>query len=1091
MRPHRLRSPFIPSFKISKMFKMAPQLLLASWMASQFLMGPVLWAESVPITNPNFTNPVSRAKASPGVNGLHERLVRKSINTPMITTRSLIDLPRRVNEAEFRITAKNGQNLNALKFPLKILENQRQKVTQRDGTSLQLQVRKYTPPDTLQEFPITTSEQGALKSGPWINHETGALSIQAKQLTQGQIYAYQASKILQQWVYKNIQTTKNHAHPQPASETMSTRSGNALEKAILLAAMCRSLGIPARIASGVEFSELGDTGIGGFKYHTWTETFVGEWVPFDPSHDDFLVDATHIKLMDTLYDSSQSPDEVFNRLSNQMSQMNIEVLRAEADGSTEVSLTGRAVENARIKLPEIDILHRDIQNQTQELVRQFTLTPTDNILNLKPNESLFTYGTEQLLEGKINEARHTFKTLSRKRLSQAIEHYSLGEKLAGLGLFTLAQQEFNQAAQQDPSLRPHVNNWQREYFPPKLTSESIENTYIRALSMASQISKDATQFSTTERLLRDVIQKAPRFSPAYLQLGQLYFSEGYFEPAETAYAQFKQIHPEDPRGYLGAGLLAMEQAHYAQALDALNTAHEKVSLYHSPQSYRLSRDIDNWTQMAEGRLALKEHPKNESKKAVAWLDIGQALFEQGRIKEALSAYQNALVFQPNSTLAKLSILELYLSQGDRQKGHSLFEELQTAHFSTPEAQGRFHRLNGYTQMRNRSYAEAEKALKQALQINPGDVDNYLVLAQIYRRQGKTQMAIEQMQEGIQNVPTLSDKNRLSHLLANELIDSEPAEAKRLLNALLLEDPSNPENYRRLGKIALNAQDLSTARSRFFQSYLLSPDDPDNLTDLATLYYREGLIEEAMTYYQRALRVDPGHYRAATGLNELIEEYDFRIDRPTRIVQLSTDEYDYLVDFFSMSQQTRLQLKAVYGELADLLQNYSKTNAQSVKERHESIPLLQTHYDIIKSGIKKIESTTPPGRFNQYHYQSANMFQSNLEFAKLLQENVPLSLSQTNKIQFITELARRDKQFNDASKFFKKTTEEIFNMTDSMQVSAIFMEAGYDTDPNNKNRLNPHEKNMKRFMQIILSSMISDTTKPSNSKTAPQPPTRKK
>jgi transglutaminase-like putative cysteine protease len=67
-----------------------------------------------------------------------------------------------------------------------------------------------------------------------------------------------------------------------ASETAQMRAGDCSEHAVLLAAMLRAEGIPARVAIGLIYTDsfLGREGI--FGWHMWTQALIdGRWVDFD------------------------------------------------------------------------------------------------------------------------------------------------------------------------------------------------------------------------------------------------------------------------------------------------------------------------------------------------------------------------------------------------------------------------------------------------------------------------------------------------------------------------------------------------------------------------------------------------------------------------------------------------------------------------------------------------------------------------------------------------------------------------------------------------------------------------------------------
>ena len=65
---------------------------------------------------------------------------------------------------------------------------------------------------------------------------------------------------------------------------------------MLLAALCRAAGIPARVVWGCVYTPEYD---GSFGHHGWNEVYVGEagWIPIDVTmHESDYVDSGHIRL---------------------------------------------------------------------------------------------------------------------------------------------------------------------------------------------------------------------------------------------------------------------------------------------------------------------------------------------------------------------------------------------------------------------------------------------------------------------------------------------------------------------------------------------------------------------------------------------------------------------------------------------------------------------------------------------------------------------------------------------------------------------------------------------------------------------------
>ncbi len=81
-----------------------------------------------------------------------------------------------------------------------------------------------------------------------------------------------------------------------AAEVAQHREGDCTEHAVLLAALCRARGIPARVAIGLVYSPPA----GGFLYHMWNEVWIADrWVPLDATLGLGGIGAAHLKVTDT------------------------------------------------------------------------------------------------------------------------------------------------------------------------------------------------------------------------------------------------------------------------------------------------------------------------------------------------------------------------------------------------------------------------------------------------------------------------------------------------------------------------------------------------------------------------------------------------------------------------------------------------------------------------------------------------------------------------------------------------------------------------------------------------------------------------
>lgn len=132
---------------------------------------------------------------------------------------------------------------------------------------------------------------------------TKGIRQQANEISQGNDDLFVVVHDMANWVEENIEYSLNTVTAEaalPASWVFEQRQGVCDELTLLFIAMLRSVGIPARLASGISYtsSVLFDDKWGS---HAWAEVYFPDvgWVPFDITYRQFgFIDASHIKLRD-------------------------------------------------------------------------------------------------------------------------------------------------------------------------------------------------------------------------------------------------------------------------------------------------------------------------------------------------------------------------------------------------------------------------------------------------------------------------------------------------------------------------------------------------------------------------------------------------------------------------------------------------------------------------------------------------------------------------------------------------------------------------------------------------------------------------
>jgi hypothetical protein len=160
-----------------------------------------------------------------------------------------------------------------------------------------------------------------LVSTPFIQSDDPEIRSLALKILGGAKDAKTAACLLTEWVFENIEKTPLISNPN-ALEILKQRKGDCNEHAVLLAALLRSAGIPARLCTGLVY--LND----GFYFHAWNEAYVGEWISLDAAFNQAPTDATHIRLLEGDLENQM-------RLMRVIGRLKLEIIRSHSPDSSE------------------------------------------------------------------------------------------------------------------------------------------------------------------------------------------------------------------------------------------------------------------------------------------------------------------------------------------------------------------------------------------------------------------------------------------------------------------------------------------------------------------------------------------------------------------------------------------------------------------------------------------------------------------------------------------------------------------------------------------------------------------------------------
>ena len=267
---------------------------------------------------------VSKAEALREPEQAPDLMAKFFIKTPVKFER-----PQRVTEVLYRLEAPPGTLAN---LPP---EGPRQKIERRSTNSVWVRVKTVAPPAKPPTLGAASRAGGKyVRASAYVQSDDEAIIKTARAVAGDAPDQWQAARRLEQWVRENVAAKNLSIGFASARETLDSREGDCSEHAVLLAALCRALGIPSRIAVGVVYWR------GIYGYHMWTEIDAGGWHALDATLAGRYVSAARIKLLDSALETGSWGGSLVG-IAPLIGSLKIHVLEYQVDGEPIVVVGAR------------------------------------------------------------------------------------------------------------------------------------------------------------------------------------------------------------------------------------------------------------------------------------------------------------------------------------------------------------------------------------------------------------------------------------------------------------------------------------------------------------------------------------------------------------------------------------------------------------------------------------------------------------------------------------------------------------------------------------------------------------------------------
>lgn len=183
-------------------------------------------------------------------------------------------------------------------------------------------IRPDSPPPGIAPTPPTEADAGP---SSLVQSDEASIATMAREAAATETDPWRVAVRLEKHVRDNITAKNFNTAFATAAEVARSREGDCTEHAVLLVALLRARGIPARGVVGLVYIEA----LPGFGFHMWTEAWIADrWIPLDATLGLGGTGADRLKLAST---SLSGPEAfaTFLTVANVLGQLKIETLRAD------------------------------------------------------------------------------------------------------------------------------------------------------------------------------------------------------------------------------------------------------------------------------------------------------------------------------------------------------------------------------------------------------------------------------------------------------------------------------------------------------------------------------------------------------------------------------------------------------------------------------------------------------------------------------------------------------------------------------------------------------------------------------------------
>ncbi|MCS7466641.1 tetratricopeptide repeat protein [Stieleria sp. ICT_E10.1] len=468
---------------------------------------------------------------------------------------------------------------------------------------------------------------------------------------------------------------------------------------------------------------------------------------------------------------------------------------------------------------------------------------------------------------RIDEAAETLSKAVERAPDDADVRLALIDVLVNKADMAAAADQFEQLAEQDPDNPDYLLRWGQILLEDDTRPLAARRNAAAAVwqRLADRRDEDAVTLSQIADRMRGIDRK---------------------QDAIGLYEQAIEVEPDSPqyREYLGEYLYRLDRKD--EAIETWNSIAEgdrrsRDSLVRLAEIFATfkedERSLTAWREASELdltfpqelRFAQKLRDAEQYDEAISRLDAAANIAEtpdeqEQLLKDRIATYQQA------GTLAQ--------QIAQRQSADPTVQNLRTL--------AMMHAAAG-------QLADAEAAIRSAIEQQPDDPNVLLVAAEISERQNRFADAASTFQK-LARVDVRFQTNYLQRVADLQMRLGQVDQAMQTCDALIDANPASPESYQFLARLALRAGRDDQAFTALRRAMNVAPRDNGPRRMLASAFADRYRTEEAVELYWQAMRYESEADARIALVNRLAPLYDRQNEMDAliaRIDQMARDDVD--------------------------------------------------------------------------------------------------------------------------------------------------------------------------------------------------------